>query len=288
MHTKARTAGDSPSGKAGGGRYLREQVIADRRRQEGRSTTYQSIKWPKCYKHPDRSTKDSCGICTKPICAMCSRRRGSKVYCPSCISKVSGVSSRVHSAKFTGFSGSYLETVKEVLFSPSVFFRNLPTKSGNVRPFLFAVFNWVPGNTVLFLVIAFFMFRARGYALELDQIHSVLLEPLVFGVLALSVGFTALGWIPFHVLALVLGGKRVPADKSFRMFSLASAVSMVNVIPFIGVALSPLFATVVLIRAVSEVYDLDIIRAFLAFLVSYTMLIGGVFLLAKYYVFAGI
>ncbi|MHC5039288.1 MAG: hypothetical protein ACYTHM_18430, partial [Planctomycetota bacterium] len=105
-----------------GVRYLKQQAIADRLRREGRSTSYASIQWPKCINHPERSTKDKCARCNQPICAMCTRRRGERPYCAKCIGKVSGVSTRLSSGKFAGFTGSYFETVTEVLFSPSAFF----------------------------------------------------------------------------------------------------------------------------------------------------------------------
>jgi hypothetical protein len=289
LQTKAIRGEPTGHDQRKGVRYLKDQLVADRLRKEGRSTSYGSIKWPKCYRHPERSTKDVCALCDKPVCAMCSRRRGQKVYCPGCIGKVSGISSRQASAKFVGFTGSYFETVKEVLFSPSVFFRNLPSKGEILRPFLFALINWLPGNGILFLAIAFVLLRTGGMPLDFSDLHllSALVMPVIYGVLIISAAFAGLGWIPFHVFARLLGGSKVKLNKGFRMFSLASAVSVVNVIPFAGAALSPLFAAVVLIRAVSEVYELDLIRAFLAFLLSYALLIGAVFGLARFYVFSG-
>gem|GEM_PF-3490230 len=256
-------------------RYLKEQYIAERLQDQGRHATHMTLKWPKCYRHPDRSTKDVCSVCKKPICAMCTRRRGDRLYCPDCFGKASSVITGKVSSKFGGFGGSYFETVKEVLFGPSVFFRNLPTRGEIFRPFLFALVNWIPGNTVMFLGVSILYARLTGQVIDIDSLAEVLLTPLVRSVPVLSVGVASLGWLPFHLVALAVGG-RAPAEKGFRMACLASAFSLMNIIPFAGILLAPLFAAGVLLRGVSEVYKLDLFRAFLVFLIGFGSWVAAV------------
>jgi len=278
-----RGKGDDRKGK----RYLQQQLIADRLRQEGKSATHGSIVWPKCYRHPDRSTKDKCAQCQKPICAMCSRRRGGKIYCPECVGKTSGISSRHVSAKFSGFSGSYLETVKEVLFSPSLFFQNLPRRGGLVRPFLFALVNWIPGNIVLIAILSILTLHLRGDTIHIETIHLVVLEPIIYGAPMMSVIFTVLGWIPIHLIARLLGGD-ASAEKGFRMFSLASSFSLVNIIPFAGALVAPLFATIILIRAISDVYSLGLFSSFFVFLLGFGSFLAGAYGLLYFLIFLAI
>lgn len=268
-------------------RYLREQAIGERLREEGRSPTHMTLTWPKCKRHPDRSTREKCAACGDPICAMCTRRRGEAIYCPSCFARASGLVSARVSGKFSGFSGSYFETVKEVLFGPGAFFRNLPGRGEIVRPFLFAMINWLPGNLILLLVLSFLILRMQGTPLDLDAVGELLLPPVLYGTVVLSALLAVLGWIPLHLAALAVGG-RARAEKGFRMTCLASAFSLINIVPFAGAALSPVFAASTLIRAVSEVYEMDLIRSFLVFVLGYGVWVGSAWALLQFAVFAGL
>ncbi|MHC5037426.1 MAG: hypothetical protein ACYTHM_08945, partial [Planctomycetota bacterium] len=153
--------------------------------------------------------------------------------------------------------------------------------------FLFALVNWVPGNAVLLVVTSILILKVRGDQFDISTIYQSLLMPVVYGVAILSVSFSAIGWLPFHAMARLLGGE-APAEKSFRMFNLASAFSLVNILPFLGAALAPLFATVILIRAVSESYELDLFRAFFTFIFAFGILVSGAFVFAYFFLFSAL
>jgi hypothetical protein len=266
-------------------KYLKERLVADKLRGEGKTPSATSMLWPPCHRHPNRRTKDKCRVCGKSVCAMCARRRVDDVFCLECFERASSSASGQRSGKFTGFSASYFETIKDVLFSPSNFFGNLPSKGGSTRPLLFAFLNFLPGCLMALAALRLLVLSGPGVSFEALDLEIVL--PVLYGALVFSGGLTLLGWLPFHALARLLGGK-AEASRTFRMFALASPFSLVTCIPpFAGIPLAAVFSATTLIRAIAEVHEVDVFRSFLVYMGSVVVLGAALGAAALFLVFPG-
>jgi len=264
--------------------YFGQKVYIDNyTKKQGRAPASTTLLWPKCYRHPDRSTRDRCSSCKRPICAMCTRPRGGKIYCPSCMNRTSRVLKVTTSGKYSGFGGSFLEAVRESLFHPAIFFRNLPSSGGVAQPFIYSLFAWTIGSFLALGVIWYLGFRKED--LSLDTLIDSLVRPLLFGGLSGGAAVSLLGWIPLHLFATGMGGDG-SANKTFRAFSLASGFHFLVFIPFVGWPLGVLLSLWSLPRALAETHRLSIILSFFLYLFFLSSLVGLYFGIALL-VFAG-
>jgi hypothetical protein len=250
--------------------YLHKRTYIDAyEKRRGRAPSSTTLMWPKCYRHPDRSTKDRCRSCGKPICAMCVKRRGDLIYCPDCHHRSSRVLKKPSSGKYSGFSGSFFEAVRESIFQPGAFFRNLPSSGSVIGPVLFSLLAWIPGSIIAIALLWFFGFRKDAF--EFATFADEVLKPTVLGGMVAGAILATAGWLPVHLLASLMGGSG-STNKSVRMFSLASAFHYLFIVPFIGWPIGVLASFITVPRAIAETHEIGIISSFLV----YTIFLAGV------------
>ena len=189
-----------------------------------------------CARHPDHTASDRCEGCGTPLCALCIQRVGTRVLCPGCRT---GTDATAVSGRYEGFGGSGLETTRDVLVHPSIFFRSLPAGGSLLRPFLHAAIASFVGALLLFAVLALW----AGMRGSEGQPLAVLFErpwEFTMGALLCSVASPTVVMLG-HLLGAATTGGRATAWHSARGSLFTTSTAWLTLIPGAGLALWPLW-----------------------------------------------
>jgi hypothetical protein len=181
-----------------------------------------------------------------------------------------------------GFIKAFLTTLREVLFSPTRFYRRMPTSRGFMNPMIFALILGVLGGVLgLFWQQAFFtrpeQFSGGG---PIILVGITIALPL-FVLLALFLG-TAIT----HLCLMVVGGNRRGFEATFRVIAYSWATQVFTVVPFVGGFIIPIYALALEIIGLRESHGIGSGRAALAALLPLIVIvilvvIGVTFFLLK-------
>ena len=169
-----------------------------------------------------------------------------------------------------GAGTAVLQTVREVVFSPTATFRDMRVDGGWGEPLGFAVlvgsvFFWAA--QVWEMLASTMMARLPGF--DPQEAAAANAQQLVFAVLApFMVTVATLVAAAFvHLLLLMFGGASRPFETTFRVMCYSWAVAVFNVIPFCGVLVGAVWRIVVQIVGVREAQEVPGGRAAAAVLV---------------------
>ncbi len=222
----------------------------EERQQAPPATT---ILWPKCAYHPDHSTKDRCASCRKSICALCIVRRGDKTYCSHC-EKSGATVVPLASERYEGLSGSTGEAIRDLLFYPAVYFRNLPAQGGILRPFFFALGAWALASLAVFTVVVLPLSRFLGLSFDLQGLFDRAI-PILVAVPLVAVANLLWSSLAGAGLGQLFGG-RARFTHAFRAACLSSGPMVLLAIPILGLLAAPVFHVRASIEALREVHRL--------------------------------
>ncbi len=181
-----------------------------------------------------------------------------------------------------GFFQAFLITLREVLFSPTTFFRRMPTSKGIIHPLIFGLILGVLGGV-------FGLAWQRVFALRLNQFPEITAIHLVGITIALPliVLFTLyLGSAIIHICLTVVGGNRRGFEATFRVIAYSWSTQIFSLIPFAGSLIIPIYALVIEIIGLRESHGIGTGRAALAvflpfFAIVLLFVIFATFLLLK-------
>lgn len=187
-----------------------------------------------------------------------------------------------------GAGTAVLQTVRQVVFSPTATFRDMRVDGGWGEPLAFAVlvgsiFFWVA--QVWEMLASTMMASLPGF--DPQEVAVANAQQLVFAVLApLMVMVATLIAAAFvHLLLLMFGGASRPFETTFRVMCYSWAVAVFNIIPLCGVVVGALWRIVVQIIGVREAQEVPAGRAAAAVLIP--VLLGCLCLLFFLVVSAG-
>jgi hypothetical protein len=164
-----------------------------------------------------------------------------------------------------GFMESMIQTVKQSVFSPKLFFSKLPKRGGLLQPLLYGVSLQMLGSFVGFLwsmafgnAVTQLIAMMGGSAVALG-----LLVP-VFVFLGIAV------WaVMLHVSLLMVGGANEDFEATFRIVCYASGVEIFNVIPIFGGIIKGVWQLYVTVIALREVQGISTGRAVAAIAIPF-------------------
>jgi hypothetical protein len=138
-----------------------------------------------------------------------------------------------------GFLTAFFRTMKEVLFSPTAFFRGMPVNKGFASPLFYGVIITFLGTTIGLLE----QYAFSGFIGSLSQvegaagvnffqtafflIYAFVLPPLI------AIGFFIASSI-FHICLMVVGAGKRGFEATFRVVAYASSSQVFALIPFLG------------------------------------------------------
>jgi hypothetical protein len=139
-----------------------------------------------------------------------------------------------------GFFTAFFRTMKQVLFSPTAFFRNMPVSKGMGSPLFYGVIISFFA-TIVGLLAQYAFSGFVGSVSEVEGIQGVnffqtafLLIYALFLPIFIAVGFFILSAI-FHICLLIVGAGKKGFEATFRVVSYASSSQAFALLPFLGI-----------------------------------------------------
>jgi len=182
-----------------------------------------------------------------------------------------------------GILGALVETTKQVLGRPALFFRAMPTRGGIGDPLLYAVLIGWLGVVAASLYSALFQSIVGtsmmpfahnaeiGEMLSFAESWGGFFFQLVMAPLWITIGvFIAAGI--FHVMLLILGGAPRDFEATFRAVCYAEAPAVIMIVPFCGSFVAWIWTIVLYVIGVSEAQGVSRGRAAAAVLLPIVLL----------------
>jgi hypothetical protein len=166
-----------------------------------------------------------------------------------------------------GLFGALVETTRQVLTAPGVFFRAMPVTGGLGSPLVYAVvIGWLglaaaAFYQAIFRAVVGSSWGALGDRPELAAIVSWVegwagfVAQVVFGGVFVVIGvFLAAGII--HLLLLLLGGARRGFEATFRVVCFAQATSILFLVPFCGQLVGGVWCLVLYVLGLAQAHQI--------------------------------
>jgi len=159
-----------------------------------------------------------------------------------------------------GFFQAFLTTLREVLFSPSQFYRRMPTSKGITHPLIFGLILGVLGGVFSLAWQRFFYLRLGQF----PEIATIYFLIVIIGLPFIVLITLYLGSAIIHLCLMVVGGNRRGFEATFRVIAYSSSTQIFALIPFVGSMIIPLYALVIEIIGLRESHGIGTGRAILA------------------------
>jgi len=186
----------------------------------------------------------------------------------------------------------FFKTLFQCLFTPSSFYRRLPTSGGYADPLLFAIL-----VSLLGAIVAFAWGRLTGHAVrhllssidsfaplldlsQTDPRQKVWEIGFVIATPILTIMYLFLATLFYHVLLRLLGAGRSGFEATFRTIAYANCVSFLFVIPFLGPLAAGIAYRVLIILGFARVHKMSGGKACVVGLLPVVLVWGLIFLLA--------
>jgi hypothetical protein len=181
-----------------------------------------------------------------------------------------------------GFFQAFLTTLREVLFSPTRFYRRMPTNRGLSNPLIFALILGVLGGV---LGLAW----QQAFVPQLEQFPGTVTPYLVGITIALPLIVLVvlfIGSAIVHLCLMVVGGNRRGFEATFRVIAYSWSTQIFALVPLIGSFIIPIYSLVIEIIGLRESHGISTGRAALAIFLPLIVLvaiivIGTTFFLLK-------
>jgi hypothetical protein len=159
-----------------------------------------------------------------------------------------------------GFFQAFLTTLREVLFSPSQFYRRMPTSKGITHPLIFGLILGVLGGVFSLAWQRIFFLRLGQF----PEIATVYFLGIIIGLPLIVLIILYLGSAIIHLCLMVVGGNRRGFEATFRVIAYSWSTQIFALIPFVGGLIIPLYALVIEIIGLRESHGIGTGRAILA------------------------
>ena len=182
-----------------------------------------------------------------------------------------------------GIVNALIETTKQVLLQPVVFFRSMPVTGGLGDPLLYAVIIGYAGllvstiyNLVFRGVLTSSLSRFGGNS-EMEQLASFMqggtgvVINLILGPVFIVVFLFVSAGI-FHLVLLALGGAARGFEGTFRVAGYSQAASIFNIIPVCGGLVGLVYVIVLLVIGLSEAHGISRGKAAAGVLIPFVIL----------------
>jgi hypothetical protein len=179
-------------------------------------------------------------------------------------------------------------TIKEILFRPAAFFRQLSLQGGLSAPLNFALIvgSWGILASLYWQFFQLLFFKQKGFWPADWLLQSLQLGPAIFiGISLLAPLLVALnqylGSLLLYWALRIAGKRRATFEATFRVTAYANAAMIVTCLPVLGGIFAYLWNFILLIKGLGRVFDLSTLGAFLIILLTCFFHLGlfGIFFL---------
>jgi hypothetical protein len=172
-----------------------------------------------------------------------------------------------------GFIGSFFQTIRESLFSPSKFFKKIAFGEGYWAPLIYGLITGIIGNGCA--ILWFWLFMAQwipmdripfNYSLSILQV----IAPLPFHqAIALFIGSAII-----HLSLMIVRGNHNGYKTTFRAVCYSYSGYLFGIIPFIGLIIGNIYVFILTIIGVREGHGISTGKAVLAVLLPAIVVFG--------------
>jgi hypothetical protein len=168
-----------------------------------------------------------------------------------------------------GFFTAFFETLKQVLFSPGRFFREMPVNQGIGRPLFYGVLIGTIGGLITLL----WQYISTGLVQGVNFIGtSSILIWAILSPIFIAVGlFIAAGVL--HLSLMIVGGNRRGFETTFRVISYANSTQVFSIIPVLGAIITVFYNIVLYIIGFKESHGISTGRATVALFLPMVLVI---------------
>lgn len=173
-----------------------------------------------------------------------------------------------------GFIWAFLKTTREVLFSPTRFFKKIALGEGYWSPLIYGVIEGIIGFGMGILWQWFFF--SQWFPVEkLSALSSSLLFAIITIAIPFMVVFSMLmGSCVTHLCLMIVGGNKKGFQATFRAVSYSFSGYLFGIIPFIGSTIGGIYAMILTILGVREIHGISTGKAVLAVLLPIIVVVG--------------
>ncbi len=172
-----------------------------------------------------------------------------------------------------GFFGSFFQTVRGSLFSPSTFFKKIAYGEGYWAPLIYGLITGIIGNGCAILWVWLFMAQwipmdriPFNYSLSILQV----IAPLPFHqAIAIFVGSAII-----HLCLMIVRGNNNGYKTTFRAISYSYSGYLFGIIPFIGLIIGNIYVFILTVIGVKEGHGITTGKAILAVLLPAIVVLG--------------
>ncbi|MDY6851986.1 MAG: YIP1 family protein [Thermodesulfobacteriota bacterium] len=171
-----------------------------------------------------------------------------------------------------GFFGDLWATIKQVLFSPGVFFDRMPISGGFKGPLIFGVIAGSIGTILsMFWQLAGMLLGVGLGGGMGDFFPATMMVGIIVGFMVLSPIFIAvalfIGSIFMHLFLIIVRGAGGGYQATFRVLAYATTPNLFNIVPFLGGFVAAIWSLVLLFMGLKRAHDISMLRVFLAVIV---------------------
>jgi len=180
-----------------------------------------------------------------------------------------------------GFIGAFFQTTREVLFSPTQFFKKVSATGGYWAPLIYGVICGVIGGCGA--ILWQWLFASQFLPVQISSMIPFLSIFLIIFLIALPflIVFSLLiGSGITHLCLMIVGGNKKGFESTFRVLSYSYSGNVFGVIPFIGSTIGGIYSLILIIFGVRECHGISTGKAVLAVLLPLIIIFGLGLLLA--------
>jgi hypothetical protein len=174
-----------------------------------------------------------------------------------------------------GFIKAFFQTTREVLFSPTQFFKKVSATGGYWNPLIYGVICGVIGGcgTILWQ----WLFASQFLPVQIFSVIPFLSIFLIIFLIALPFVVALsifVGSGITHLCLMIVGGNKRGFESTFRALSYSCSGNLFGVIPFIGSTIGGFYSLVLIIFGVRECHGISTGKAILAVLLPLIVIFG--------------
>ena len=173
-----------------------------------------------------------------------------------------------------GFFTAFFRTTRNVLFSPTLFFKRVAKGEGYWSPLIYAMICGIFGLGVAVLwQSALFsqFFPVPRFAFIPHSLYLTSIAVAVLFMVAFSILF---GSAITHLCLMIVGGNKRGFQATFRAISYSYSARLFDIIPFIGSLIGGIYMLILIILGVREGHGITTGRAVLAVLLPVIVAVG--------------
>ncbi|MFQ6078646.1 MAG: YIP1 family protein [Thermodesulfobacteriota bacterium] len=159
-----------------------------------------------------------------------------------------------------GFFDAFLTTLKEVLLSPTQFYRRMPTRGGFRSPLIFGLILGVLGGVLGLAWQQVFMLQLGRFS----EIATTYFVGITIGLPLIVLVTLYLGSAVIHLCLMVVGGNRRGFEATFRVIAYSWSTQLFALIPLVGSLIIPIYALAIEVIGLREGHGIGTGRAVLA------------------------